>query len=336
MNNVLLSWLNLKQPFSDDIKYKYFVLDWKEYKNPKAKWLTQEEFKSMKNKKSYILFNKFTFRQSEINVIGPKELSEFIYYPPTRGYTNIVDSISISLLQKLIRRQMNKFAIVTSKNLLQFHFTKFIRRLSIIMVEDTEYIHEPFQVICWLMCSNCTKWPLFVYEWLLGVVNLLCIYPINLKAYSDINEPKSINAKIDNQFSMSVQIRRSWGMTQCDSSMFGRLLNVNQKNIIKSFGKYQYISFPNIQPLSLDIIKDYGLFGVDFHCSNIIQLIHDETGISQSEIKLIIWQNISSLNKRDKIIRRSKKYLRLKPVIEKCAIRCLFDQQRKFISKEKY
>lgn len=333
MNNILLSWLNLKEPFSDDIKYNYFVIDWKEYKNPKAKWLTQEEFKIMKNKKNYNIFNKFKFRNSEIFILGPKELSEFIYYPPTKGYTNVNDSISISLLQKLIRRQMNKFAIVTSKNLLQFHFTKFIRRLSIIMVEDTEYIHEPFKVICWLMCSNCKKWPLFVYEWLLGIVNLLCIYPINLMSYSDISESKTINEKIKNEIDMSIQVRRSWGMTGSDSSMFGRLLNYNRKNMIMSFGKYQYVSFPGIQPLTLDLIKEYGLFSIDFHCSNIIQLIHDETGIPQSEIKMIIWQNISSINKRDKIIRRSKKYLQLKPVIEKCAIRSLFNQQRKFISK---
>lgn len=325
MNNLLLSWLNLKEPYSDDVQYIHFVTKWSGYHKPESNWFTKKTFK---HQEDLILFSKFKFRNRTIQVWGSRELQEY-QHEFNDGHSYIYGPIVISLLQKLIRRQSNKFAVVTARNLIQFHFEKFIRRLSVIMVEDLEYIHDPFQTIIWLMCCKRKQWPLFVFEWLLGIVNLMCSYPIYKNGYQGL-EPNTINAKIINEFQMSVQVRRSWGMLQSDLSMFGRLLSI-EKPFVKTLGKYQYIDLKSIQPLTLDLIKHHGLFAIDHHCSNILDLIHDETKLPKSEIKMIMWTNQGSINTRDRTNRRSKNYLYLKPTIQKAATRILFNQQMKCV-----
>ena len=91
-----------------------------------------------------------------------------------------------SHLQKCVRKGKACLAVATAKQLLKLDVQQFVRRLAIIMVEDVEFHPTIFGVLVWwtvVLASqskntiHCTDVPLWLCEYLLGVVHVLCKHP---------------------------------------------------------------------------------------------------------------------------------------------------------------
>ena len=86
--------------------------------------------------------------------IGFREISLCCFYKPTlenENFGSLYDSFLLSHLQKAIRRKNNRAAIFTADLLLEISPLKLLRRLPIIMIEDT-FPHHSFTTLVWLIC----------------------------------------------------------------------------------------------------------------------------------------------------------------------------------------
>lgn len=114
-----------------------------------------------------------------------------------------------SHLQKCIRKGNTQNALSTAYCFIQQNRLEFIRRLSIIMVEDVE-LHSSFNILLWWIVALSKKPELqdneqvmnHLTRWLLGVVNLLCQHPYR-KKLDTLEECKE-----------SFPIHSCWGIVQ--------------------------------------------------------------------------------------------------------------------------
>jgi hypothetical protein len=222
-----------------------------------------------------------------------------------------------SHLQKCIRKQDDILAIPTCYHLLKLDINELIRRLPIIMIEDT-FLHESFTTLIWLMIAISTKkfkLKKYIYEWILGVVHLLC----NIKEKDIISENinnkntystniellDSYNDLLENEFSLlySMHMRISYGGLDGDLKMINSFLNLWEerfRNKLKNINKQE------IRPITLFIkelsIEEWDLSAIDFHCnSKFLEYIGKKyDNYSNDEIKKIVWYHSSSINYREK------------------------------------
>ena len=225
-----------------------------------------------------------------------------------------------SHLQKCIRKQNDILAIPTCYHFLKLDLNELIRRLPIIMIEDT-FLHESFTTLIWLMIAISTKkfkMKKYIYEWVLGVVYLLCI--INEKDYvnkenlknnmisnvipniiSNIELLNNYNDLTESQISLlySMHMRISYGGLKSDTEMINSFLNLWEYRFRNNS---QNVNKIEIRPITLSL-EDWDLSAIDFHCnSKFLEYISKKYDyIDSEELKKIIWNHSSSINKRENI-----------------------------------
>lgn len=97
-------------------------------------------------------------------------------FPKEKVYKNT--SFLKSLLQKSIRKMNDSLSIQSCFHLMRMDFNELIRRLPIIMLEDT-MLHESFTTLIWIMILSSImsksnfKIKLYMYEWILGLTYVL-------------------------------------------------------------------------------------------------------------------------------------------------------------------
>jgi len=226
-----------------------------------------------------------------------------------------------SHLQKSIRKGDDILAIPTAYHLLKLDKNELLRRLSIIMLEDT-FLHESFTTIIWLMTASSIKkfkFKQYIYEWLIGIIYVLCKIDKkdNLNDISYINElnqiNKSILEKLDNYKKLeiidysilySIHLRISYGGTEDDLKMLKLFAELWEKRFTN---KNISIDTMNIRPIKLLIkdldIENWDLSAIDYHSnSNFLEYISKKfADIDKNEIKKMIWINSSNVNIREKI-----------------------------------
>ena len=102
---------------------------------------------------------------------------------------SIYDSFLQSHLQKAVRRKNKKAAVFTADLLLDLSPLKLLRRLPIILIEDT-FVHKSLSTLVWLMCALSIKnnnkgLNDNQKRWILGVVFVMSNG--NIKEYVDYN-----------------------------------------------------------------------------------------------------------------------------------------------------
>lgn len=220
-----------------------------------------------------------------------------------------------SHLQKSIRKQNEELAIQSCYHLFKLDVNELLRRLPIIMLEDV-FLHESFTTLIWLMIANSTKkfkMKLYIYEWLLGLVYILCKMNIKdeLDKYKDIHEDniplthildkyKSLEQK---EYSVlyCMHLRIAYGVMECDAKMFKAFTLLWEERF-----KNKSMSMNNIdiKPISIYVkeltIDKWDLSAIDFHCnSKLLELLNKKYNeIEINELKKIIWFHSSSINKR--------------------------------------
>ena len=223
-----------------------------------------------------------------------------------------------SHLQKNIRKQDDIRAIPTCYHLLKLDINELIRRLPIIMIEDT-ILHESFTTLIWLMIALSTKnfkMKKYIYEWILGVVYVLC--KINEKDFlnsteynknnllSNIDILNNYNDLNETQISLlySMHLRISYGGLKEDLEMINSFLKLWEyrfRNNLQNVNKIE------IRPISIYIkelnLDDWDLCAIDYHCnSKFLEYISKKyEHIDINELKKIIWNHSLSINSREKM-----------------------------------
>lgn len=219
-----------------------------------------------------------------------------------------------SHLQKCVRKQNDQLAIPTAYHFMKLDIQEFIRRLPIIMIEDVS-LHESFTTILWLMIafsSTSFKAHQYIYEWLLGVVHLLCNMNekdsvsknetlVNQNIADTLNSYLNLNSEKNISLLYSFHLRCAYGGMNGDMIM------------LKSYAEKWYERFQNsiqcdkrpIRPIIINVMDlDLGLWdlsAIDFHCnSRLLDIIEKKyPEYSKEELKKIIWVHSSSINRRD-------------------------------------
>lgn len=203
-----------------------------------------------------------------------------------------------SHLQKCVRRRKKKLAISSALEHIRLDPNDFIRRLSIIMVEDSD-IMSFLPTIIWFMIAVSKKYKLTItdVEWLLGCVKKItkCKSKFN---YSCLTEPKTLISN-DNVFNNSLLLRINYGGMKGDMSMLKKAVGVIEDyHIIKK----------KVKPEKIDGIllklEDTLPVGMDFHVSH--HIIYDILNLCKSKniyleistIKKWMWETRSGINYR--------------------------------------
>ena len=163
----------------NDIVKPYFYLDW-DFKNDMYPYNQASWYHKIPPDKKV--------KWRKIIKIGYREVSLCSSHEPCSNNEYVgttYDSFLQSHLQKAIRRKNIKASLFTTDLLLELSPLKLMRRLPIIMIEDTQ-IHCSFPTLIWIMCSmsiSNDKRGLFENQkrWILGVVYLMTI--TNYKDY---------------------------------------------------------------------------------------------------------------------------------------------------------
>jgi len=180
---------------------KYFYLDWLDEGHlPNNNAIMLDERPSKINfiqkiecsniKKGYYFYICGNFKNYESNVYT---IEKETTYKNTCYLT--------SLLQKSIRKQNKNLTIQSCYHLMKLNINDLLRRLPIIMLEDT-YLHSSITTIIWLMVAVGTKKFLmkkYIYEWILGFSYTCCITKKTDKLNNTIKQDKNNNYnQIDN------------------------------------------------------------------------------------------------------------------------------------------
>ena len=292
MQPSLDNWLNTDQRI-----YNVYYLKWNN-DNPTTEWLLNKP-------KKYNISKTVKWKNvgCEVLLLGDiesntqKSLEDFKH-----------TSLLKSNLQKCVRRGLLNESLSTAKLMIKTDFIQFIRRLSIIMFEDTT-LHNSLGPLVWMIGAY-PKWqPCKKHiNWLLGLVKYLVLnkyqeqyskkefdFRMNLKTINSLNPP-------ERNLIYSMTFRASYGGMPGDIGMINCLIEM----WIERFKSNKYYNvFDTFQPIQ-DKIKNIKtnqilLESVDFHCYpqmiNKIKGIH--LNLSQEEIKKAIWFHRSCYNYRD-------------------------------------
>ena len=238
------------------------------------------------------------------------------YIGKEKKYKNV--SYLISHLQKNIRKQDDILAVSSCYHLLKLDLIKLLRRLPIIMLEDT-FLNESFTTLIWLMIAvnfESFKIKQYIYEWILGISYVLCKInekdELNNIDYKDSKCKDNIIEILDKYSSFntieysllySMHLRIAYGGTDEDINMLKKFINLWYNRFL--LGTYTLSNIKN-RPISifvkeLDII-DWDLSAIDYHCnSNILEYVlkkYNYLDLDNNELKKIIWINSSSINNR--------------------------------------
>lgn len=297
----------------------YFYLDWE---NKSAKFFyTKEELKNdVTGKILYI--SKVTLRDSgDILLLCINTRDKHILC--TKNKTNInkhIVSILKSHLQKCIRRKKTDLAVkCTAYFIKQNDLETLLRRLVIIVIEDT-ILNPNLPIIVWFMIqSKYNNFDKEVHEWILAFVKQITelkiwdnfIYcndkKLLVKDKTMLEDMSKLNTT-DSSVLISLLIRYNYGGMTGDKELILQTVNIWLKRIKENQKIFDNIyNLYNEIPKITDGIKnvkefkknDILLEAFDFHCCSIINDIKKEINIDDQYLKQIIWNFNSSVNLRN-------------------------------------
>lgn len=300
----LENWFLPKESF--DIDRRYFYLEWKHNGNRpnKVEWCK-------KLPPNCNVVKKITLRGSmQITVCGKifnnGDDDPFQDIESSFEFKN--KSLLKSHLQKCIRRKLECKAIRTAYYHMKRDMSDFLRRLPIIMLEDT-CLHSSVNVIIWFMCVNdIINYQNYMIWYFLGIVHYISvsdncdgIEKNSFTSKTDIiqlwNKIEKLPSNIRNML-YSLTVRYSYGGMKGDEKLIIDNINfyLEKKIYITRFED-------KIRPVQINrtiYINEFEISAVDFHCFPMIigEIRKQYKEYTEDEIKKAIWYNSSSINKR--------------------------------------
>lgn len=239
-------------------------------------------------------------------------------------YTNI--HFLKSHLQKNIRQKQFSLAIKTSKHLLDIDPIQFLRRISIIIIEDA-FLTKHYSTVIWLLIAvsnNCLELQLHHIEWLLGFVHITCqskwkesyVIPKELEQLSDeklskyiLERLKFVEDKYQSANVISLLIRASFGGMNSDMRMLIRAAYVWTERFIKNEGEWKEYYYSPMRTISGSVIplykNEWNLAAIDYHCfPKMLKWLQDgDIEMDDEQIKYLIW-NFSSRRMIENIMKK--------------------------------
>ena len=313
---------------------KYFYLIWDNKYNPtlQAYWTSErpdkinyiEQIFSNYIKKGdyFYLCGYFKDYESENKYNLMKELK----------YKNIL--YLKSHLQKCIRKGDDTLALSTIHHLCKLNLKEALKTLTLIMLEDT-FLHESFSTLVWLIIAsnNNFKMQRYIYEWIYGIVYLLCKIDIMDKIEPEVLTEKKNILELFNLYNelnrenmsilYSIHMRISYENIDHNDNL--KILNYHLNLWYDRFiNKNILINKTNIRPIMIYVkdleLNDWDLSAIDYFSNpKLIEYISKKyDDIDIEEIKKMILNNSSSINFRCKTeIYNSEKWNLIKDYVEK-------------------
>lgn len=225
-------------------------------------------------------------------------------------------SVIKSNLQKCIRRQLASKAVRSAYFLLGISTFEALRRLIIIILEDTLPVPSLLALV-WLMMASSKTYRLSdtQVEWVLGVVYLVCT-KVHYRLPSTSKLPIGFigSNSIESQVLWSMAFRRAYGGMKGDQEMMENLGGTWYKIFSERLGvewdQWLELKKIKVEPIDLASIRKFEpgkVFisaSIDQHCQpqiiSYLRKIYPE--IPENEIKGSIWMCRSRLNKRPKLV----------------------------------
>jgi len=265
-------------------------LNWRQYKN-----------------KLIICCDKDTYNSSKLNTPNIDKYS---------NYLNIHDinqqhiPIIKSNLQKCIRRSLIQKSIISAMTLFCLNKNDLLRRLPIIMLEDT-CINYHFINVVWYMCASSKGYIINdkILSYILGIIKYMA--SINQQEIMNNEHIDIINIKqllkqqnnlseIDKNLLLSLQLRKAYGGLQGDLKM----LDYYTLKWYERLDNHLHDLDVNIELLELESIEYFSLniihpSAIDFHCTGILkQLMKKYNNIPEELLKNTIWHHRSKTNNK--------------------------------------
>ncbi len=317
-----VSTSNDHKSLSENIIYSYFYLQWYDKKPKVQAHFLNEKPKLCNFKKTFIwkdsnieitLCGHFEHLR-DIDTNDPITYSHLYKLDKEKKYKNV--GYLKSLLQKAIRRKNPSVAVKCAFHYMTLDIQDFLRRLPIIMIEDT-CVHEVFPTLVWFMIASTMpdfKFDRVIYEYLMGIVSVLSNIPIyhniSIKSMDEKNDIKKILYAANKKDSMvqsliySLLLRKAYGGMKCDMNMLENYANYwNQPDSNTS----NYLLKNAVRPIMLASINtlqlnEWIIEAIDFHCApQIIRYIKEEyPEFNEEYIQQLIWNYSSKTNVRIK------------------------------------
>ena len=205
-----------------------------------------------------------------------------------------------SNIQKCVRRKIHDKAMKSAYQLMnivsdkgkEIGMSNFLRRLSIISLEDTVVI-SAIQTVIWFMVAHSKGYTLDEKQkrYLLGVLYIL----IDNKTFSRMQWKSTNKDIVYNDFVKSLTVRKAYGGMKGDINMID--------DAIKHYSYNKPANIPIVRMKVTDLSfnkDDIELSAVDFHCyphiiSRLVILFPE---YSEEHLKQVIWDESSGVNIR--------------------------------------
>ncbi len=211
-----------------------------------------------------------------------------------------------SNLQKTFRRQLLDPCLATAMQLLKQSPADFLRRLAVVLLEDSQLHAELYTGVIWYMCAVPKNYKLYKddVQLLMDAITtgLECTEYYDL-ARSVPHKPLSAikSANLADAW-MAIKLRAAAGGMKCDTAFLNRLADRLAAADLPLIEEWSSVQLEDIEKFSVDqhIIDE----AIDFHCCRellgIAQDIAKEAGITatKAQIQDAIWWNWSSFNLR--------------------------------------
>ena len=202
-----------------------------------------------------------------------------------------------SNLQKAMRRGLHDVCIATSYQMMQQDFPKFLRRLSIILLEDV-WPHPRLDYVVWLMVAVAKGWKIskMNVDQLLQIIWEASHQP-RPPQYNKKNEFPTIEEDTPNLIRAMI-VRQNYGGMRGDLQMLASLVDI--WTIKMGQGYNLEADWPDVGTFTLVTFReDHRLpEAIDFHNSNIVTVLSFRLKIDPILVRKDLWDNRSSINAR--------------------------------------
>jgi len=261
-------------------------------------------------------------------------------------------SFLISHLQKAIRRNKITASLYTTDLLLEIEPVKLLRRLPIIMLEDTQ-LHHSYSTLIWLMCLVSSNFRLEENHkrWILGVVYLLSVS--KYKEHFDYNDKWIFYKKIKSIHSIknillqdiiySLETRKCYGGMEGDKNMITSFQNIYLNRYLHNDidSKFETFFYQKVKPIMTKKIKfnqkDWLLEAYDFHINKslpwVIECEFPE--YNTDDYKEAIWYKSSGINFRS-LIQYNNKFIYCKKNIIPNQITEIWNKIRIYVRRKSW
>ena len=297
-----LSWTTKNKPDNDAY--------WTETKPDKINFIEKIDCSYIKKGFYFFIVGYFT------------DYEEKFIFRGSQNYNNI--HFLKSHLQKSIRKKNGNLAVQTCFHLMKLDLNELLRRLPIIMLEDTT-LHESITTIIWLMIANGVKtfkMKNYIYEWIMGFVYVLSEIPLKDSKKEEVDDNNILkkeellysyhqlernvnNINYSNYISIlySLHIRIAYGGISGDMKMINNYAKIWHNRFRNDVENLELIR-NSVRPISLLVrdlnLEDWDLSAIDYHCHpKFLEFIGKKyPEIQEVELRKLVWKNSSSINAR--------------------------------------